>query len=103
MSHSMMKSLLHLYCEKRHRLLGIFYLKDRLRGDIINVYKYPVRENEEERRTLFSVVSTDRIRGNGYNFKKDKREMQMWSLLSGMRVHSIKDEEKKRILQLYLS
>lgn len=49
----MMKGVLHLYCEKRHRLLGLFYLKkSRLRGGIINVYKNPVRGNEEERQTL---------------------------------------------------
>lgn len=28
------------------------------------------------------------------NFKRDKREMQMWSLLSAMRVHSIEDDKK---------
>jgi len=53
----MMKGLLHLYCEKRRRFLGLFCLKkSRLRGRIINVYKYPVRGNEEERQTLFTGV-----------------------------------------------
>ena len=40
--------------------------KRRLRGDLINVYKYlNVEKNEGEGSRLFSVVPTDRLRSNG--------------------------------------
>jgi len=58
----MIKGLEHLPYEERLSSLG----QRRLRGDLINVYKYLKeggRQMDESR--LFSVVCTDRTRSNG--------------------------------------
>ena len=69
----MIKGLEHHSCEETLSSLSLFsFEKRRLRGDLINVYKYLRWGGQRDKGRLFSAVSGNRTRGNGHKMKHRK-------------------------------
>ncbi|GAB0207908.1 mitochondrial enolase superfamily member 1 [Grus japonensis] len=67
----MIRGLEHLSYEERLRELGLFSLeKRRLKGDLINAYKYLKGMGQEDEARLFSVESQQQDKGHNLEHKK---------------------------------
>lgn len=71
-------SLKHLTCEDRLRELELFSLKkEKAWGDLSHAYKNLIVGSKDNRARDFSVVLSDRLRGNGYPSKYKKSNLNI--------------------------
>jgi len=74
----MMRGQEHLSYEERLRELCLFSLKKRrMRGDLINIYKYLKGGCQQDGASLFSVVPSNRTSGNAHKLQHGMFHLDM--------------------------
>ena len=82
------------------RDLGLFILDNsRLRGDLINAYKYLMAESQEDEARLFSVVPSDRTRCNRHRMEHSKFHTNMRNNFFTLRVTEHRNNQCREVVE----